>query len=356
MAVLEIASSKTTGKDALRNVLKYAFKDSKTPDKICSINGFFPYDEINEKTVAKSFSANRRRWNKKQGNRRCLHLVASYHKDEPITPEEAMQIAREFSDKTFPNHQVLIVAHQDTDHVHVHIVVDPVNYLNGKMLHTQQNVLDKKWRPNHDKFVAAHGFKITEKGKDFYGYDLNKGYNPDTVSATGKKQRAITEKPFPKSQDDSNILLLKLLLAILEALIFSKNLSDFKRRLERAKWKYDDSKKHATFTYTGKVSPNIKKTKFRVENIDKTFGEKFKYVFGKDFTLDKEHISSFLGIRQLEREFEYRSTYERLLKIESDFAWNPMGGSNGAGDKIIPKNTSKGHTQTKWTPPDDIDR
>ena len=60
MAVLEIASSKTTGKDALRNVLKYAFKDSKTPDKICSINGFFPYDEINEKTVAKSFSANRR--------------------------------------------------------------------------------------------------------------------------------------------------------------------------------------------------------------------------------------------------------------------------------------------------------
>lgn len=352
MAVLEIASSKTTGKDALRNVLKYTFKDSKTPDKICSINGFFPYDEINEKTVAKSFNANRRRWNKKQGNRRCLHLTTSYHKDESITPEEAMQIARKFTDKAFPNHQVLIVAHQDTDHVHVHIVVDPVNYMNGKMLHTRNDVLDKKWRPMNDKIVKEHGFKVTERGKDFYGNDLTIGQQPEKVSATGKKHRAITKQPFPKSQDDSNILLIKLLLAILEALIFSKNLSDFKRRLEQAKWKYDDSRKHATFTYTGKVSPNIKKTKFRAENIDKTFGEKFKFVFGKNFTLDKEHISSFLGIRQIEREFEYRLAYEKLREDKLNLKWD----SKETETQTPKKNHTKEHTQTIWTPSDDPNR
>src|SRR5699024_4155309 len=59
------------------------------------------------------------------------HDIQSFKPDE-VTPEKANQVGLELAKKLAPNHEVAVYTHDDTNHVHNHIVINSVNFETGK--------------------------------------------------------------------------------------------------------------------------------------------------------------------------------------------------------------------------------
>src|SRR5699024_12000206 len=59
------------------------------------------------------------------------HVIQSFKPDE-VTPEKANQVGLELAKKLAPNHEVAVYTHDDTNHVHNHIVINSVNFETGK--------------------------------------------------------------------------------------------------------------------------------------------------------------------------------------------------------------------------------
>src|SRR5699024_10748405 len=55
------------------------------------------------------------------------HVIQSFKPDE-VTPEKANQVGLELAKKLAPNHEVAVYTHDDTNHVHNHIVINSVNF------------------------------------------------------------------------------------------------------------------------------------------------------------------------------------------------------------------------------------
>src|SRR5699024_1275157 len=59
------------------------------------------------------------------------HVIQSFKPDE-VTPEKANQVGLELAEKLAPGHEVAVYTHDDTDHIHNHIVINSVNFETGK--------------------------------------------------------------------------------------------------------------------------------------------------------------------------------------------------------------------------------
>lgn len=73
---------------------------------------------------------------KKDGGREAHHMVLSFSKTETekFNHQQLMDKAVEITTHTFPNHQVWLGLHTDTNHPHVHLIINSVNLENGKKL------------------------------------------------------------------------------------------------------------------------------------------------------------------------------------------------------------------------------
>lgn len=52
-----------------------------------------------------------------------------------ISKNEIMEVANRWAEKVFEGYEVYIAIHDDKDHLHVHFIVNSVNFINGKKLH-----------------------------------------------------------------------------------------------------------------------------------------------------------------------------------------------------------------------------
>src|SRR5699024_1307573 len=67
----------------------------------------------------------------KNDGRQAHHVIQPFQPDEG-TPEKANQVGLELDKKLAPEHEVAVYTHDDTDHVHNHIVIKSVNFETGK--------------------------------------------------------------------------------------------------------------------------------------------------------------------------------------------------------------------------------
>src|SRR5699024_10224193 len=58
------------------------------------------------------------------------HVIQSF-KPDVVTPEKANPVGLELAKKLAPNHEVAVYTHDDTNHVHNHIVINIVNFETG---------------------------------------------------------------------------------------------------------------------------------------------------------------------------------------------------------------------------------
>lgn len=111
-------------------------------------------------------------WGKTAG-RSYDHYVQSFAPEEKISPKEAHAIAVEWAQKEFSGFEVMIATHTDTQHLHSHILVNSVSYVDGHKLHTSSHWLEEAKRMSDD-ICLSHGLTITQKGYDFVGFRRQK--------------------------------------------------------------------------------------------------------------------------------------------------------------------------------------
>src|SRR5699024_1820075 len=70
----------------------------------------------------------------KNGGIQAHHVIQSF-KPEEVSPEKANQIGQELADKIAPGHEAVVYTHTDKEHTHNHLVINSVNFENGKKYH-----------------------------------------------------------------------------------------------------------------------------------------------------------------------------------------------------------------------------
>ena len=78
------------------------------------------------------------------------HVIQSFKPDE-VTPEKANQVGLELAEKLAPGYEVAVYTHDDTNHIHNHIVINSVNFENGKKYQAHGNEAIERARSLSDE-------------------------------------------------------------------------------------------------------------------------------------------------------------------------------------------------------------
>ena len=87
------------------------------------------------------------------------HVIQSFKPDE-VTPEKANQVGLELAKKLAPNHEVAVYTHDDTNHVHNHIVINSVNFETGKKYQAHGKEAIERARSLSDEVCKNHDLSI----------------------------------------------------------------------------------------------------------------------------------------------------------------------------------------------------
>ena len=253
MAIYKAINSRASSHAALRNVLKYVLDKSKSNERLWSVSGPYDYRNIGYKQVYSSFVAVKKDFGKDDG-RMYLHTVLSFPPQE-ITPEQALEFAERFAEKTYGDHQVCFSVHEDKEHVHVHMIVNTVNYMNGKKIQKGRADLARDKEYCND-LCREYGLSVAEKGRSYEGKMLDTDYE----SVWNKnKYRAL--------QGLGNELLRNCALATMRAMKRSKSKEEYIAKMKELGWEvtWTDNRKYITYK-------NENGKKVRSNNLEKTFG------------------------------------------------------------------------------------
>lgn len=254
MAVNKVVNKSTKSHGALRNVIEYVLQDQKVKEGYVTITGPYAPEQINWDNVYNAFLEEKKLWSKDSG-RMYAHNIISFHKDEDITPAQALEIGQEFVEKFFPNHQSLIGVHQDKDHLHIHIVTNSVSFIDGMKLHQTKRDLERQ-KEFTNNLCLERGLSLTEKGKHFDGTVIEEGQ----VTAWSKDKYNLFQ------HDDKKSFVADCAIAVMEAKEDCCSKENFIERMHERGWSvtWEDNKKHITFQ-------NENGDKVRDSNLSKTF-------------------------------------------------------------------------------------
>lgn len=241
MAVIKAVSSRAS----IGKAINYVTKDEKTEERLISGIGCNPDTAIDEMKATKAI------WGKPEG-RQYKHFVQSFSPEENITPEQAHEIAKRLCADQYPDFEVLIATHKDREHIHSHIILNSVSYVDGHKF--QQSAADlQALKDKSDELCREYGLSITQKNEEITAYTkekykaLERGIKGEYKSYVVDCYRAATEA---RSEATSR--------------------EDFIEQMKKAGWEttWTDSRKHITFQ-------DGAGNKVRASNLEKTFKEPF---------------------------------------------------------------------------------
>ena len=298
MAINKTINKSTKTHGAMRNCLEYVLKEQKILDGYVYMVGPAP-EEINAFSVYKSFIEEKEIWNKDSG-RMYNHNVISFHKDENITPEQALEFGKEFAEKWFSGYQSLISVHQDKDHIHIHLVTNTVSYENGYKLHNSRGDL-QQMKEFTNELCMQRGLTIAVKGHHFDGSEMERG---ETVAWTKDKYNLIKHK-------DKNSYVVDCAIAVSEAMEKSFCKDDFELEMEERGWHttWTDSRKHITFE-------NDNGEKVRDTNLSKTFS----LDISKEGLINEFERNKEIRLAELEAERDRETERKRAEQLNRYYA------------------------------------
>lgn len=93
------------------------------------------------------------------------HTIIQSFKPGEVTPEQAHALGRELAERVAKGHQVAIYTHNDTEHIHNHIVINSVADETGKKY--QINVKKRhEIKDTNDEICRENGLSVVEKTQD----------------------------------------------------------------------------------------------------------------------------------------------------------------------------------------------
>lgn len=160
------------------------------------------------------------------------HYTQSFSPDEPVTGQQAHEVAKEFAERAWPDSQILVATHVDARHIHSHFIVNDVCHESGYMLRQGPTTL-KHLRKLSDETCQAHGLSILPP-------------NPPKHS----KEPGTREY---RSMDKNESWKMQLILTIEDAMTVARSREHFIRLLKQKGYqvKWTDERKSITYTTPG---------------------------------------------------------------------------------------------------------
>ena len=193
--------------ESLGNVIAYCSQEYKTKYKNSRlISGINCMPE----TAMKEFIATKKHWNKQDGMQ-YYYAVQSFEDNLNIPPLLAHQMAREWAEKCYPNHEVYVATHLDTDNIHSHIVINSVNMKTGYKIHQSTKELNEIRKIN-DELCIKHGLPVCIpkkkqkvkplKAKEYYVANAGKSWKMKMIlSIEYAMKKAKTKQQFIEEMD-----------------------------------------------------------------------------------------------------------------------------------------------------------
>ena len=254
MAINKTINKRTNTHGAMRNCIEYVLRQDKTSELLTYVTGPYCRDEIKYDLVYRTFLEEKKMWDKDSG-RMYAHNIISWHKDEQITPEQALEFGKEFAENWFSGFQTLVAVHKDKDHIHCHLVTNSVSYEDGRKLHNTKKDLERM-KQLTNQMCRERGLTVAEKGKHFDESQIEKG----EVIAWSKDKYNL----FRQQVKDSFVA--DCAMAVLKALENCISKEKFKEKMKQFGWNvnWTEKRKHITFQ-------NQDGKKVRDSNLSKTF-------------------------------------------------------------------------------------
>ena len=95
----------------------------------------------------------------KTGGRLAYHIIQSFKPGE-VTPELALEIAKEFAENYLSDYEVVIGTHIDKGHIHNHILYNSVSSRTGRKEHFDRNGYYAQIRARSDELCRKHGLSV----------------------------------------------------------------------------------------------------------------------------------------------------------------------------------------------------
>ena len=316
MAINKTINKRTNTHGAMRNCIEYVLRQDKTREQLTYVTGPYCHDEINYDLVYRAFLEEKKVWDKDSG-RMYAHNIISWHKDEQITPEQALEFGKEFAENWFSGFQTLVTVHKDKDHIHCHLVTNSVSYEDGRKLHNTRKDLERM-KQLTNQMCRERGLTVAEKGKHFDGSQIEKG----EVIAWSKDKYNL----FRQQVKDSFVA--DCAMAVLKALENCISKEKFIEKMKQFGWNvnWTEKRKHITFQ-------NQEGKKVRDSNLFKTF----------HLDISKEGLENeFNGNRKKARDSANRDSrsdeelagYYRQVEAACEGAGGVTGASDGRERRV----------------------
>ena len=155
MATFTTIKNRGGGRGALAGVLQYIRQDEKTLwEGHRLVSGW----NCTAPTAWQEIQLTKERFVKTDGWQ-YYHFVQFFAATDGLTPQEAHAIGLELAQRKFPDFEVLVATHIDTDILHSHLIVNSVSFRDGRKLH--QSAADlQAHRLANDEVCAAHHLSI----------------------------------------------------------------------------------------------------------------------------------------------------------------------------------------------------
>lgn len=240
MAIIKAAK----GGGSLGRAINYAAREGITSGKDCPDS---PRDAIEQIRTTKEL------YDQTEG-RAYKHYIQSFNPDDKITPKQANALGREWAEKNFPGHEVFIGTHADRNHIHNHIVVNSVNFENGKKLQVSAKDLER-FKLENDKISEREGLSIPEKGlrRDVTTWNMNKQKILERVNAGENVKSYVLDTAV----------------AVQHAAGQARNKQEFIQEMSKQGYSVDWQEQRKNVTFTDKDGHKV-----RLKNLEKTFNDK----------------------------------------------------------------------------------
>ena len=241
MAIVKVINGAKSSDSALKNVLNYILRSDKTLDSICYVSGCWNDDvKITADNVYHEFKKEKRFWQKDSG-RMYLHTVLSFHQNEKISAEQVLDFAKTWAKQVYPDHQHILSVHRDKGHLHCHIVVNTVSYIDGKKISISKWDLQRS-KNLCNEMCIQRGLTVAQKGYHFDG----------TRREIGEVTAWSQEKYKLLQNEQKHSYLVDCGLSILDALSYSTNKELFIQSMKKAGWHtfWPEDKKRLYFENT----------------------------------------------------------------------------------------------------------
>ena len=92
------------------------------------------------------------------------HIIQSFKPGE-ITPELALEVAKEFAQEHLAGYETVIGVHVDKEHIHAHLVFNSVNADTGEKYHSNAQSYYQQIRAISDRLCREHGLSVIMEGE-----------------------------------------------------------------------------------------------------------------------------------------------------------------------------------------------